>query len=236
MLAILKRELSSYFTSPIGYVFLAVFYFFSGMFFYSVLYSNSTDISYVFSGMFTVLLFVVPLLTMRLMSEEKKQKTDQLLLTSPVSLTGLVLGKFLAAVCMYAIALAVTVIYSLILAGFASPEWMVVIGNIFGSLLLGAALIAIGLFISSMTENQMIAAVGSFAVMMFILMMDSFVSIIPSSLSFISKILTGLSFMTRYNELVTGILNIGTILFFISVAVVFNFLTVRVLEKRRWGR
>lgn len=113
---------------------------------------------------------------------------------------------------------------------------MVVIGNIFGSLLLGAALIAIGLFISSMTENQMIAAVGSFAVMMFILMMDSFVSIIPSSLSFISKILTGLSFMTRYNELVTGILNIGTILFFISVAVVFNFLTVRVLEKRRWGR
>ena len=130
MLAILKRELSSYFTSPIGYVFLAVFYFFSGMFFYSVLYSNSTDISYVFSGMFTVLLFVVPLLTMRLMSEEKKQKTDQLLLTSPVSLTGLVLGKFLAAVCMYAIALAVTVVYSLILAGFASPEWMVVIGNI----------------------------------------------------------------------------------------------------------
>lgn len=117
MLAILKRELSSYFTSPIGYVFLAVFYFFSGMFFYSVLYSNSTDISYVFSGMFTVLLFVVPLLTMRLMSEEKKQKTDQLLLTSPVSLTGLVLGKFLAAVCMYAIALAVTVVYSLILRG-----------------------------------------------------------------------------------------------------------------------
>lgn len=236
MLAIFKRELSSYFTSPIGYVFLAVFYFFSGMFFYSVLYSNSTDISYVFSGMFTVLLFVVPLLTMRLMSEEKKQKTDQLLLTSPVSLTGLVLGKFLAAVCMYAIALSVTVVYSLILAGFASPEWMVVIGNIFGSLLLGSALIAIGLFISSMTENQMIAAVGSFAVMMFILMMDSFVSIIPSGLSFISRILTGLSFMTRYNELVTGILNIGTILFFISVAVVFNFLTVRVLEKRRWGR
>lgn len=235
MLAILKRELSSYFTSPIGYVFLAVFYFFSGMFFYSVLYSNSTDITYVFSGLFTVLLFVLPLLTMRLLSEEKKQKTDQLLLTSPVTLTGLVLGKFLAALCMYAIALAVTVVYALILAGFASPEWMVVIGNIFGSLLLGAALISIGLFISSLTENQMVAAVGSFAVMMFILMMDSFVSILPTSLSFIGTILTSLSFMTRYNELVTGILNIGTVLFFVSVAVVFNFLTVRVLEKRRWG-
>ena len=235
MLAILKRELNSYFTSPIGYVYLAVFYFFSGMFFYSVLYSNSTDISYVFSGLFTVLLFIVPLLTMRLLSEEKKQKTDQLLLTSPVSLTGLVVGKFLAALCMYAIGLAITVVYSLILAGFASPQWMVIIGNIFGTLLLGAALISIGLFISSMTENQMIAAVGSFAVMMFILMMDSFAGILPASLSFIGTLLTKLSFMTRYNELVSGVLNIGTVLFFVSVAVIFNFLTIRVLEKRRWG-
>lgn len=235
MLAILKRELNSYFTSPIGYVYLAVFYFFSGMFFYSVLYSNSTDISYVFSGLFTVLLFIVPLLTMRLLSEEKKQKTDQLLLTSPVSLTGLVVGKFLAALCMYAIGLAITVVYSLILAGFASPQWMVIIGNIFGTLLLGAALISIGLFISSMTENQMIAAVGSFAVMMFILMMDSFAGILPASLSFIGTLLTNLSFMTRYNELVSGVLNIGTVLFFVSVAVIFNFLTIRVLEKRRWG-
>ncbi len=235
MMAILKRELSSYFTSPIGYVFLAVFYFFSGLFFYSVLYSNTTDITYVFSGLFTVLLFIVPLLTMRLLSEEKKQKTDQLLLTAPVSLTGLVMGKFLAALCMYAIALSVTVVYALILAGFASPEWMVVIGNIFGALLLGAALISIGLFISSMTENQMIAAVGSFAVMMFILMMDSFATMLPAAFSFVGTLLQSLSFMTRYTELTTGILNIGTVLFFVSVAVVFNFLTVRVLEKRRWS-
>ncbi len=235
MMAILKRELSSYFTSPIGYVFLAVFYFFSGLFFYSVLYSNTTDITYVFSGLFTVLLFIVPLLTMRLLSEEKKQKTDQLLLTAPVSLTGLVMGKFLAALCMYAIALSVTVVYALILAGFASPEWMVVIGNIFGALLLGAALISIGLFISSMTENQMIAAVGSFAVMMFILMMDSFATMLPAAFSFVGALLQSLSFMTRYTELTTGILNIGTVLFFVSVAVVFNFLTVRVLEKRRWS-
>ena len=235
MMAILKRELSSYFTSPIGYVFLAVFYFFSGLFFYSVLYSNTTDITYVFSGLFTVLLFIVPLLTMRLLSEEKKQKTDQLLLTAPVSLTGLVMGKFLAALCMYAIALSVTVVYALILAGFASPEWMVVIGNIFGALLLGAALISIGLFISSMTENQMIAAVGSLAVMMFILMMDSFATMLPAAFSFVGTLLQSLSFMTRYTELTTGILNIGTVLFFVSVAVVFNFLTVRVLEKRRWS-
>ena len=97
MLAVLRREMSNYFTSPIGYIFLAVFYFFSGMFFTSVLAYNSTDITNVFSSLFTVLIFIIPLLTMRSMSEEKKQKTDQLLLTSPVKLGGLVFGKFLAA-------------------------------------------------------------------------------------------------------------------------------------------
>lgn len=134
---------------------------------------------------------------------------------------------------MYCIALAVTVVYSLILAAFAVPEWPVVIGNILGALLLGAALISIGVFISSLTENQLIAAVGSFAVMMFILMIDGFASLIP--VTQIASIITSLSFMSRYNDFVTGILNISNILFFISVAVVFNFFTVRVLEKRRWG-
>ena len=233
MLAILKREMSNYFTSPIGYIFLAVFYFFSGMFFTSVLAANTTDITYVFSSLFTVLIFIIPLLTMRSMSEDKKQKTDQLLLTSPLNLSGLVAGKFLAAFLMYCIALAVTVVYSLILAAFAVPEWPVVIGNILGALLLGAALISIGVFISSLTENQLIAAVGSFAVMMFILMIDGFASLIP--VTQIASIITSLSFMSRYNDFVTGILNISNTLFFISVEVVFNFFTVRVLEKRRWG-
>lgn len=233
MFAILKREMSNYFTSPIGYIFLAVFYFFSGMFFTSVLSANTTDITYVFSSLFTVLVFIIPLLTMRSMSEDMKQKTDQLLLTAPVKLGGLVIGKFLAAFLMYCIALAVTVVYSLILAAFAVPEWPVVIGNILGALLLGAALIAIGVFISSLTENQLIAAVGSFAVMMFILLIDGFASLIP--VTQISTFITSLSFMNRYNDFVTGILNISNILFFISVAVVFIFFTVRVLEKRRWG-
>ena len=127
--------------------------------------ANSTDVTPVFSSLFLILLILIPLLTMRLLSEEKKQKTDQLLLTSPVSLSGLVYGKFLAAFCIYAMGIAVTLVYSVILAGFASPQWMVVAGNILGALLLGFAMISIGLFISSLTENQMIAAVGSFAAM-----------------------------------------------------------------------
>ena len=163
----------------------------------------------------------------------KKQKTDQLLLTSPINLSGLVMGKFLAAFLMYCIALAVTVVYSLILAAFAAPEWSVVIGNIFGALILGAALIAIGVFISSLTENQLIAAVGSFAVMMFIMMIDGFASLIP--VDFIANIILSLSFMSRYEDFVSGILNISNVLFFVSIAVVFIFLTVRVLERRRWN-
>ena len=100
MAAIFRREFSSYFASPIGYIYLTVFYFFSGMFFNSVVTSNSTDVTPVFSSLSLILLILIPLLTMRLLSEEKKQKTDQLLLTSPVSLSGLVYGKFLAAFCI----------------------------------------------------------------------------------------------------------------------------------------
>ncbi len=233
MLAVLRREMSNYFTSPIGYIFLAVFYFFSGMFFTNVLAYNSTDITNVFSGLFTVLMFIIPLLTMRSMSEEKKQKTDQLLLTSPIKLGNLVIGKFLAAFIIYCIALAITVVYSIILAVYETPEWSVVVGNIFGALLLGAALIAIGVFISSLTENQLIAAIGSFAVMMFIMMIDSFAALIP--VEFISNILLKLSFMTRYTDFVNGILNFANVLFFLSIAVIFNFFTVRVLEKKRWS-
>jgi ABC-2 type transport system permease protein len=235
MLAIFKRELGSYFTSPLGYVFLAVFYFFSGMFFTNVLNANSTDVTYVFSGLFTVLLFIIPLLTMRLLSEDKKQKTDQLLLTSPMNLSGLVYGKFFAAYALYVISLSVTVVYAVILSVYAAPQWAVVWGNIFGALLLGAALISIGLFISSLTENQIIAAIGSFAVMMLIMMFDSFISAIPASLSFVGTVLSHLSFMTRYSDFTSGILDVSHVLFFVSVTVVFNFLTVRVLEKRRWG-
>ena len=234
MIAVCKHELRGYFHSLTAYVFGAFLLAVVGV--GAMLYNLQAAVSnfeYVLSFSSLVFVVIVPILTMRVLAEERRQKTDQLLLTSPLNLSGLVAGKFLAAFLMYCIALAVTVAYSLILAAFAVPEWPVVIGNILGALLLGAALISIGVFISSLTENQLIAAVGSFAVMMFILMIDGFASLIP--VTQIASIITSLSFMSRYNDFVTGILNISNILFFISVAVVFNFFTVRVLEKRRWG-
>ncbi|HIZ55906.1 MAG TPA: ABC transporter [Firmicutes bacterium] len=233
MLTILRRELNSYFTSAIGYIYLAVFYFFSGYFFQSVISINSTDLSSVFLSLFLVLMFIVPILTMRLMSEDMKLRTDQLLLTAPLSLSGLVYGKFLAALTLFAAGTGITLIYAVVLSAFQVMEWTVIVGNILGLLLLGAALISIGLFISSLTENQVIAAVGGFAVMLMLMIMDAIAGSVP--VAFLSELLYKISFMTRYAPFTTGILNLSNVLYFLSVAVIFNFLTVRVLEKKRWS-
>ena len=233
MFAILKRELSAYFASPIGYIYLAVFYVFSGYFFFGVLYSNTTSLSNVFNGMFTIIMLLIPILTMRLLSEDRKNKTDQALLTAPINLISLVMGKFLSALIVYALGVAITLVYAIIIATFARPDWMVICGNIVGMLLLGAALIAIGMFISALTENQVIAAVGGFAAGFSLILVDSLSTLV--TIDWLSSFISGLSFMVRYDEFTSGILDISNVLFFVSGCAVFIFFTVRVFEKRRWS-
>lgn len=234
MLAIMKRELLSYFTSPLGYVFIAIFYLFSGVFlFLFTLTAQSTDMSYVYTGMFFVMLIMIPVLTMRLMAEENKQKTDQLLLTSPVSLIRLVLGKFLSAFVILLICMLIFLIYGIVLSCFASVNWAVILGNIVGMLLLGSLCIAAGLFVSTLTENQMIAAVGSIGINIGFILVDSFASVMPTK--FLQDVFYSLSFFSRYNEFTIGIFSLSNIFFFASVAFIFLFLTVRVLERRRWA-
>ena len=233
MFAVLKRELSAYFSSPVGYIYLAVFYVFSGYFFFGVLYSNTTSLSNVFNGMFTIIMLLIPILTMRLVSEDLKNKTDQALLTAPISLVSLVLGKFLSALIVYCLGVAITLVYGVVIAAFAPPDWTVVFGNVLGMLLLGSALIAIGMFISALTENQVIAAVGGFAVGFSLILVNSLSSLI--SIDWMKKFVSGLSFMERYDEFTNGILDISNIFFFISICAVFVFFTVRVFEKRRWS-
>lgn len=233
MFAILKRELSAYFASPIGYIYLAVFYVFSGYFFFGVLYSNTTSLSNVFNGMFTIIMLLIPILTMRLLSEDRKNKTDQALLTAPINLISLVMGKFLSALIVYALGVAITLVYAIIIATFARPDWMVICGNIVGMLLLGAALIAIGMFISALTENQVIAAVGGFAAGFSLILVDSLSTLV--TIDWLKSFISGLSFMVRYDEFTSGILDISNVLFFVSVCAVFIFFTVRVFEKRRWS-
>lgn len=232
--AIYRREMSAFFTSGPAYVFLAVYFLFSGYFFYQgTLTQATTDMSSMFSALFLVVLFLIPILTMRLLSEEKKQKTDQGLLTAPVGLWSIVLGKYLAALTLYVIAVSIVFVYALILSYFGTVVWSTLLGNYFAMLLLGAAFIAVGVFISSLTENQMASAVASFLALMLLYMIDAIGSGI--SIEFIKNIFTSLSFYSRYLEFTMGVFNLSSVVFYLSAAFLFNFFTVRVLEKRRWS-
>ncbi len=234
MLAIFKREFKAYFTSPLGYVFLAIFYAFSGLLFWIfALDIGSTDISSVFLMMFLVLMIFVPLLTMRLLAEDKKQKTDQLVLTAPVSLLSVVMGKFLAAYLIFAMGVAVMPVYGFVMSSFAEVSWLPILGNTVGMLLLGGIFVSSGLFVSSLTENQMIAAIGSFFINLLIMLIDTLVGAVPSGI--IKDILASISVYSRYSEITNGIFSLSSLIFFLSVIFIFLFVTVRVLEKRRWA-
>ena len=232
--AIYRREMGAFFTSGIAYVFLAVFYFFSGYFFYNeVLASGYTDTSPVFQNMFKIVLFLIPILTMRLLSEEKKNRTDQGLLTAPVGLGEIVVGKYLAALTIYIIAESIIFVYAVLLGYLGTVAWAALLGNYFAMLLLGAAFIAVGIFISSLTENQMTAAVFSMAVLFFLYLFGSTAEKV--SKKWLYDIIKELSFYDRYVEFTQGVFNLTSVLFYLSTAFLFNFFTVRVLEKRRWS-
>lgn len=234
MSAIFRRELGAFFTSGIAYVFLAVFYLLAGLFFYMyTLSSSTTDMSGMFLMLFAVIIFLIPILTMKSFSEEKKQKTEQGLLTAPVGLGGIVLGKYFATILMYIFGVSIVLIYALIISYFGSVDWGILFSNYLALILLGAAFIAIGMFISSLTENQVVAAVGGICSLLFLCLVDILTNYI--SIDFITDFLNSISFYNKYYEFTCGIFNLSSVLFYISTAVIFNFLTVRVFEKRRWS-
>ena len=153
---------------------LAIFFLLSGFSFckYSLNLNNSS-LTYVYRILFMITCFIIPILTMRLISEDKKQKTYQILLTSPVKLSSIVLGKFISALAVFFIAISMTLVYALVISFFTMPDWPVVIGSFIGILMLGSALISIGMFLSSLTEHQIIAAISTLGVSLFILFTDS---------------------------------------------------------------
>lgn len=232
--AIYRREMSAFFISGVAYVFLAVFFLLSGIFFYNgVISAGTTETSSMFSSMFIIVLFLIPILTMKLMSEEKKNRTDQGLLTAPVGLWSIVLGKYFAALTLFIIAESIVFVYSIILSYLGQVVWSTLLGNYFAMLFLGAAFIAVGLFISSLTENQMASAVASMLVLFVLYLFDSFASRVSNE--YIQKAMTAVSFYSRYIEFTQGVFSLPSVVFFLSTAFLFNFLTVRVLDKRRWG-
>jgi len=234
MKAITKRELRAYFTSPIGYVCIAMILALYGYYFYQVLMLRSSSyISNVYSTMFIWSMMIIPIITMRSFSEEMRNRTDQALLTAPVGVTAIVAGKFLAALAVFAIAMVGTLIPVAVIALFSAPEWALIFGNFFGSLLYGAGMIAIGVFISSLTQSQIVAAIGTFGVSILLLVVDQLTGLVSNPAAV--KLIGWLSFNTRYQPFTKGIFDISSIVFFLSVIAVFIFLTARKLESRRWS-
>ncbi len=288
MFAVFRRELKAYFISPIGFTFVGFFILITGVFFaLSNLLSGSPAYTGMLSSLTFIFLFLVPILTMRLLSDEMRQKTDQLLLTSPLSITGVVLGKYLAAVAVFLITLLITALYPILLSFFAIggiAGWEI-LGGYIGFFLLGSSFIAVGLFFSSLTDNQLVAAMITFAALLLIWILDIIAQNIPTDpgmgLAFMAaiaaglvllvffstrstlativtivivgaalvllfilsrtfyegiaaKVLTWFSLLKRYNDFSMGILSLSPIVYYISFSGAFVFLTVRMIERRRW--
>lgn len=234
MIAVFKKELKNYFISPIGYIFVAVFTFFASMFFSGgILASRKADISLMFSDINIIYLFLAALLTMRLLSEEKNKKTDQLLLSSPVSITGIVVGKYLAAMAVFGVTMLISLVYPWIMFKYGEPALSEVIGSYIGFILLWGAFISVGIFISSLTESQVISGVFTFAALLLIYFISWFEVSIENT--FIREIIGWLSLLGRYGEFQAGILNIENVIYYLSFIFVFLFLTVRVIDRRRYS-
>ena len=235
MKAILKRELKAYFASPVGYVVVAALMALYAFFFYQVMaLGSSSYIGDVFSTMFMFSMMIMPIITMRSMSDERKNKTDQALLTAPVSVTGIVLGKFFAALGVYAIAVTASMLPALAMSVFSSAfPWGILIGDYFGTLMYGAAMISIGVFISSLTVSQVIAAIGTFIISILLMFIDQIASALTGN--WIGTVLSWISFTERYDIFTRGIFSISSVIYFASVAAVFVFLTARKVESRRWN-
>lgn len=234
MKAIFKRELRSYFNSPVGYVCVAALTALYGYFYYGVMVMGSSSyISNVYSLMFTFGMMIIPIITMRSMSDDQKNKTDQALLTAPVGVTSIVMGKFLACFFVYFIATALGLLPAVALSFFASPSWGEIFGNFLGTLLYGGAMISIGVFISSLTVSQIIAAIGTFVVSVFLMYIENLSSAVSNSV--VSTVVDWISFNARYSTFTQGLFSLSSTVFFLSVMAVFVFLTARRLESRRWN-
>ncbi len=235
MIAVFKREFKAYFTSPIGYVTLLVLFFLTGFLFSQMFASGYPYIDYLFSSSAIIAAFIIPVITMRSFSEERRNKTDQALFCAPVKLWEIVLGKFFAALALFAVGFAPTIIYQFVISLLVSTNWLYYIICYVGILLFGGALIAIGCFISSLTESQAVAAIMGLAATIILMLVDTFTSLI--SVSWLSGILSAISehsFLHKLAAFTSGVISPSSIIYFLSFIALFLFFTVLSLNKRRW--
>ncbi|MFY9270305.1 MAG: ABC transporter permease [Candidatus Manganitrophaceae bacterium] len=250
--ALAGKELKLYFISPIAYVLATVFlmvsdYLFnSQVFFYSSLSAQAmrfqgnmpqlnlheTLFRPTFLNMSIILLLIMPLLTMRLFAEEKKGKTNELLMTSPLTITEIVLGKFLAAWIVYALLLVLTIHLPLLLAISTPVAWKPLIAAYLGMFLLGGVFLSIGLFASSVTENQIVAAVLSFGILIGLWLIGLTAQTAPDSP--VGAVFSYLSMIEHLDQFVKGLINTRDLTYFVSLTLLGLFLTHRVIESQRW--
>lgn len=249
--AICKREIRTYFTSPIAYVAITVFLFVTGFFFQTLIqwfnlqsmqmarnpqYFQQLNINQMvyaplFHNISIILLFLVPILTMRLFAEEKKTKTEELLYTSPVSMGQIILGKYFASLFVLLVMLCLNGLLSLFVFAFGNPEILPLLNGYLGLFLMGAAFTSLGIFFSSLTENQIIAASLGFGFFLLFFVLNwasQFVGGIWRS------VLDYLSFFHHFDDMTRGILDTTDIVYYLSLIVFGLFLTHSVIQSRRW--
>lgn len=233
MTAIFKREFKSYFTSPLGYVFLAIFLFFEGYFFVNLYGYGSPNNEIIFPSLSTVVVLVTPVLTMRLLSEERRQKIDQALLTAPVTISSIVLGKFLASVAVYALAFSPVILFELIVTLLSAPNWLIFLNAWLGAMLIGAALIAIGMFISALTESPIISCILTLITFLLLMVLPSLASL--SGIEWVAAAANKIAFVNLFSSFTSSIFRVVDVVFLLSVIAIFVFLSIRAVERRRWA-
>lgn len=247
MQAIYKRELRAYFKSPLGYIFLFAYFFVASAMFVAInlFLTQRTTMTAFFSYVSLVFIFTIPVLTMRLFAEERKSKTDQLLLTSPVRIIDIVLGKFLAASTVLLIGVAASTVYIPVMELYGTPAVAECLIGYLGLFLMGLFFVAFGMFMSSLTESPVIAAISTSVVILFLWLLGlmgladlQLVRVMPLSLTWLGAALDWLlnfvSITSRLTDFTIGTLNVVPVFYFVSLTALFLFLTVRIIERRRW--
>lgn len=223
MLAVIKKELKTYFCSPVGYVFIGLFLIMFSIFFYvDVFKYQSTNFEYIFYSGATILTFIVPILTMRTIAEERKNGTEQLLLTSPLSITKVVLGKFIAATIIVVITELCTLLYFGILSYFGKPHISTALVTLLGFLLLAMSYISFGIFASSITENQIIAGVITVGFFILTWFLPQF-----------NTVFTNFSLINMFSKFPSGQIDIADTVTYVTFTIMCLLLTVIVMQRRK---
>lgn len=234
MLIIARRELGAFFASPIAYLVTAGFLAIAGYFFSVILVlSRQATMQFVFGNMVVVLLFVAPLLAMRLLSEEQRSGTIELLMTSPVRDWQVVWGKWLAAFVLYLVMMAFTGLYVVVLWRLGNPDFGPIMSGYLGIILLGAALLALGTLTSAVTENQIVAAVLGVALAV-LLYVSSALADVSGTDSLLGRLFEYLALSEHLFDFTRGVVDTTHVIFYLSVTAGALYLATRALETRRW--